>query len=92
MENRKYIIHVIESKKEEVKYHSENARKLLTASLALEQFDNLHALTFQLNEIDKIVKITYLFNSKVLSFQSEEIRDQFLENFKELIEEAKELI
>ena len=56
MENRKYIIHVIESKKEEVKYHLENARKLLTASLALEQFDNLHALTFQLNEIDKIVK------------------------------------
>ena len=30
--------------------------------------------------------------SKVLSFQSEEIRDKFLENFKELIEEAKELI
>lgn len=45
-----------------------------------------------INEIDKIVKITYLFNSKVLSFQSEEIRDKFLENFKNLIEEAKELI
>lgn len=45
-----------------------------------------------INEIDKIVKITYLFNSKVLSFQSEEIRDKFLENFKDLIEEAKELI
>ena len=56
MENRKYIIHVIESKKEEVKYHLENAKNLLIASLALEQFDNLHALVFQLREIDKIVK------------------------------------
>lgn len=30
--------------------------------------------------------------SKVLSFQSEEIKDKFLENFNDLIEEAKELI
>lgn len=28
----------------------------------------------------------------ILSFQSKEVRDQFLENFKDLIEEAKELI
>lgn len=32
------------------------------------------------------------FNSRVLSFQSEEIRDEFLNNFKDLIEQAKELI
>lgn len=30
--------------------------------------------------------------SRVLSFQSKEIRDKFLENFRDLIEEAKELI
>lgn len=35
---------------------------------------------------------TSLHYSCVLSFQSEEIRDKFLENFKDLIEEAKELI
>ena len=45
-----------------------------------------------INDIDKIAKITCLFNSKVLSFQSKEIRNKFLENFKDLIEEAKELI
>lgn len=45
-----------------------------------------------INDIDKITKITCLFNSKVLSFQSKEIRNKFLENFKDLIEEAKELI
>lgn len=56
MENKKYIIHVIENRKEFVKEHLQNARKLLKASLDLEQFDNLSALVFQLNEIDKIVK------------------------------------
>ena len=30
--------------------------------------------------------------NRILSFQSEEVRDEFLENFKDLIEEAKELI
>ena len=39
-----------------------------------------------------ITKETYELTSKVLSFQSAEIRDQFLENFRDLIEEAKELI
>lgn len=39
-----------------------------------------------------IIKETYELTSKVLSFQSAEIRDQFLENFRYLIEEAKELI
>lgn len=34
----------------------------------------------------------YSFMSYVLSFQSMEIRDKFLENFRDLIEEAKELI
>lgn len=40
-------------------------------------------------------KITTLNNqviSRVLSFQSEEVRDKFLGNFRDLIEEAKELI
>lgn len=40
-------------------------------------------------------KITGAINAticRILSFQSAEIRDQFLENFKDLIEEAKELI
>ena len=39
-----------------------------------------------------IIKETYELTSKVLSFQSAEIRDEFLENFRDLIEEAKELI
>lgn len=41
---------------------------------------------------DNITSMTYMQTSKVLSFQSEEIRDRFLENFRDLIEEAKELI
>lgn len=39
-----------------------------------------------------ITKETYTLTAKVLSFQSAEIRDEFLENFRDLIEEAKELI
>lgn len=39
-----------------------------------------------------ITKETYTLMATVLSFQSEEIRDEFLENFRDLIEEAKELI
>ena len=39
-----------------------------------------------------ITKETYELTAKVLSFQSAEIRDEFLENFRDLIEEAKELI
>ena len=39
-----------------------------------------------------ITKETYKITAKVLSFQSAEIRDEFLENFRDLIEEAKELI
>lgn len=41
---------------------------------------------------NNIASMTYMQTSKVLSFQSAEIRDQFLENFRDLIEEAKELI
>ena len=40
-------------------------------------------------------KIETAFNasiSRVLSFQSKEVKDKFLENFKDLIKEAKELI
>lgn len=33
-----------------------------------------------------------LYEDRFLSFQSTEVRNQFLENFKDLIEEAKELI
>ena len=40
-------------------------------------------------KIDTSKNHTY---SRILSFQSEEIRDKFLENFRDLIEEAKELI
>ena len=39
-----------------------------------------------------ITRETYRLIATVLSFQSAEIRDMFLENFKDLIEEAKELI
>ena len=39
-----------------------------------------------------ITKETYELTTTVLSFQSAEIRDEFLENFRDLIEEAKELI
>lgn len=39
-----------------------------------------------------IIGMAYIKTSRVLSFQSEELRDQFLENFRDLIEEAKELI
>lgn len=45
-----------------------------------------------INSDNKIKAIDYIFVGRVLSFQSEEVRDQFLENFKDLIEEAKELI
>ena len=41
---------------------------------------------------DCFIKETYTLIATVLSFQSAEIRDQFLENFRDLIEEAKELI
>lgn len=39
-----------------------------------------------------VLSTTCTHVSKVLSFQSAEIRDEFLENFRDLIEEAKELI
>ena len=39
-----------------------------------------------------ITKKAYTLIATVLAFQSAEIRDEFLENFKDLIEEAKELI
>lgn len=45
-----------------------------------------------INDSNKIQTPMYVFVSRVLSFQSTEIRDQFLENFRDLIEEAKELI
>ena len=39
-----------------------------------------------------ITEETYTLTARVLSFQSAEIRDEFLKNFRDLIEEAKELI
>lgn len=48
-----------------------------------------HYIKYYDDEIGTDIK---LYESAVLSFQSEEIRDQFLENFRDLIEEAKELI
>ena len=47
------------------------------------------------NVLNNIKPSNSTFNAvfnKVLSFQSAEIRDEFLENFRDLIEEAKELI
>lgn len=41
---------------------------------------------------DQVCADTCTITKGVLSFQSEEIRDEFLENFKDLIEKAKELI
>ena len=45
-----------------------------------------------INYFNEIQPTDYCFTDRVLSFQSAEIRNQFLENFKDLIEEAKELI
>ena len=45
-----------------------------------------------INNFNEIQPTNYCFVDRVLSFQSAEIRDQFLENFKDLIKEAKELI
>lgn len=44
------------------------------------------------NNFNETQPTNYYCVDRVLSFQSAEIRDQFLENFKDLIKEAKELI
>lgn len=41
---------------------------------------------------NKITKTNIKLSNRVLSFQSDKIRDEFLENYKDLIEEAKELL
>lgn len=41
---------------------------------------------------DNIRKAAYLFVKKVLIFKTEELRDKFLENFRDLIETAKPLL
>lgn len=41
---------------------------------------------------DKVTTTYSIVTSKVLSFKSEELRDEFLENFKDLIEIAKPLL
>ena len=51
--------------------------------------ENKYCIVKDSNEIKTPI---HVFISRVLSFQSAEIRDKFLENFKDLIEEAKELI
>lgn len=45
-----------------------------------------------INNFNKIETSINASISKVLSFQSNEVKEKFLENFKDLIEEAKELI
>lgn len=45
-----------------------------------------------LTRSNEIVKGKYESIKCTLSFQSEEVRDEFLENFRDLIEKAKELI
>lgn len=41
---------------------------------------------------NRVIKEYYISTSRILSFQSEEARNEFYKNFKDLIEEAKELI
>lgn len=43
-------------------------------------------------ENNTITKRNYTFTNKILSFPTEEIRDEFLNNFKDLIDEAKEFL
>lgn len=50
---------------------------------------NKYCITITYNIPTKYKACNY---NRILSFQSEEVRDEFLENFKDLIEEAKELI
>lgn len=50
---------------------------------------NKYCIIITYNIPTKYIAINY---NRILSFQSEEVRDEFLENFKDLIEEAKELI
>ncbi len=50
---------------------------------------NKYCIIITYNIPTKYKAINY---NRILSFQSEEVRDEFLENFKDLIEEAKELI
>ena len=44
------------------------------------------------NNSDNIEKISLFFGNAILSFPTEEMRDAFYENFKELIERCKELL
>lgn len=48
-----------------------------------------YCITITYNAPTKHIAHNY---NRTLSFQSEEVRDEFLENFEDLIEEAKELI
>ena len=41
---------------------------------------------------DNIRVAEYLFIKKMLAFKTEELRDKFLENFRDLIETAKPLL
>lgn len=51
--------------------------------------ENKYCIVNVHNKINIYLNVAF---NQVLSFQSEEIRDEFLENFRDLIEEAKELI
>lgn len=51
--------------------------------------ENKYCIINNFNKIETSINASI---SKVLSFQSEEVKDKFLENFKDLIKEAKELI
>lgn len=60
--------------------------------LPLPKEEKIYAVCWD-HERDYIVSDTfYSYYNRVLSFQTEEIRDQFIENFRDLIELAKELI
>ena len=51
--------------------------------------ENKYSIINNFNKIETSINASV---NRVLSFQSSEIRDEFLENFRDLIEEAKELI
>lgn len=56
MENKKYIIHVIKSKREEVNEELDKAKKMMNDYSEMTDASFLEKLTFQLNTINENVK------------------------------------
>ena len=51
--------------------------------------DNKHCIT---NSANGIIKLAFISANEILAFPTTEVRDKFLESFRDLIEEAKELL